>query len=264
MYRSFDYTANDRLQSTEASVTATPCTLATWAWPAPDAPASTIMNIMEVCNAVTSVSNARNRFQLQRSATDKLVALTGAAGGSSAATSAASMAVGVWAHCAGVYASATSRIAYLDGVSASNGTSRVPAGITHTNIGIALNDTSTLSIPWQGMFRYAAIWNEALTADEVKALAAGKHPRLIRPANLMDCWALDDKTRSFASNFVSRYPLTAAGTRLVSGPELRATGVTYKRANIYSFPQAAAGTGITSVPLAGPSGRLAGRGGLAA
>lgn len=91
-------------------------------------------------------------------------------------------ATNTWRHVAAVFASATSRIIYVDGVArATNTTSLTPASDTAT-LGVA-----GLVIPffggfggnWAGTVAEAAFWTNALTASDVAVLAAGAGPSAI-------------------------------------------------------------------------------------
>jgi hypothetical protein len=92
---------------------------------------------------------------------------------------------GAWAHIAGVQSSATSRIAYKDGVAGSAdtgsgdvfGANRVTAG------GLMLNGTR-LSFAG-GSVAHVAIWSSALTAGNVASLAGGARPDAVSSGTLV-------------------------------------------------------------------------------
>lgn len=94
---------------------------------------------------------------------------------------------GVWSHHAAVFASTTSRTAYLNGVAGSVDTSvGTPTGLTTTNVGRLWGAAQFAD----GDIAEVAIWNVALTAAELQALAAGLAPILIRPGALVAYWPL--------------------------------------------------------------------------
>lgn len=97
--------------------------------------------------------------------------------------------VGQWHHACGVSASATSRSVYIDGGGkATATTSSTPAGLDRTAIGVWAD--STPSGPFDGKIAEAAIWDVALTDNEVAMLANGVSPLKVRPANLVAYWPL--------------------------------------------------------------------------
>jgi len=103
--------------------------------------------------------------------------------------SGASISNQVWFHAAAVYASASSRYAYLNGVpGAEETTSITPVGMDITGIGVVLRNTKM----WyaSGDIAEVAFWNVALTTPEIKSLSKGFSPLLIRPASLVAYWPL--------------------------------------------------------------------------
>lgn len=92
----------------------------------------------------------------------------------------------VWAHACVVFASSTDRRAYLNGSSSegTNTTAATPVSMTTTAIGVHTSGVN----PFNGRIGEVGIWNVALTAPEIDALARGVSPRLIRPGNLKGYW----------------------------------------------------------------------------
>lgn len=107
-----------------------------------------------------------------------------------AASSIAGVTADEWNHAGGVYASATSRIAYLNGVAATeNTTSRNPL-LTEMFLGVLPGG----GLPYNGLMAHAAVWNVALTPDEMLALGRrsnAKFPSEVRPHNLVGYWPLN-------------------------------------------------------------------------
>jgi hypothetical protein len=89
-----------------------------------------------------------------------------------------------WYHCAGVFASTTSRTAYVDGIFAIEDTTSV-GNNTEDRISIGRAGDSTPGDYFSGRIAEVAIWNAALTAAEVAALAAGAGPLMVRPQSLV-------------------------------------------------------------------------------
>jgi hypothetical protein len=89
-------------------------------------------------------------------------------------------------HAAGVWASASSRSAYLDGTNKVTDTSSsTPSGINRTAIGVSRGATSDYEFDSGGRLAEAGFWNAALTDEEIAALAKGVPPIMIRPQNLV-------------------------------------------------------------------------------
>lgn len=96
---------------------------------------------------------------------------------------------GVWAHCAAVFPSTSSRTAYLNGTaSTAEGTTSTPqAGqLARTYIGAFISGSSLAD----GSIAEAAIWTAALDAAEIASLAAGVSPLMVRPTSLLCYWPL--------------------------------------------------------------------------
>ena len=89
-----------------------------------------------------------------------------------------------WHHAAGVTSSPTSRYGYLDGSPGSEDTnSAEPLGVDRTSIG--RYGRSSGGVNFDGQIAEAAIWADALTTDEVAALAARFPPTAVRPDALV-------------------------------------------------------------------------------
>lgn len=87
-----------------------------------------------------------------------------------------------WYHACGVFTSSTLRLAYLNGVAGVADTTSVPV-FTPSQ----LDSGYDISVPQYTTVKTAeiAVWNVALTAQEIAALAAGVEPYLIRPENIL-------------------------------------------------------------------------------
>ena len=90
----------------------------------------------------------------------------------------------IWHHACAVEASATDHRVFIDGGSkATSTTSKTVAGSDRLTVG--RNGDSTPDGEYDGRVCELAIWNVALTDEEVKALAGGVSPLRIRPDNLV-------------------------------------------------------------------------------
>lgn len=107
-------------------------------------------------------------------------------GSNGAAASAASATDGTWQHAAAVFSSDSSRAAFLNGANkGTSSASATPSGINQTLLG------NNVFNEWhEGRIAEAAIWDVALTDEEVAALGKGVSPLMIRPASLVAYWPL--------------------------------------------------------------------------
>lgn len=106
-----------------------------------------------------------------------------------AATSTTAYSAGAWQHGTAVFNSATDRRAFLEGGSkGTNATSRNPAAPDRTTIGVT--HRLTLLNFLNGSVAFAAMWDVALTDDEVAILGKRFDPRLVRPDQLRHYWPL--------------------------------------------------------------------------
>jgi hypothetical protein len=109
-----------------------------------------------------------------------------AAGSSSEnADTSAGYTVGQWCHAAGVFVSSTSRVAYLNGGNSGSNSSPVTSANWNTLLLGGRYLDSVLGFWYSGDVAEAAVWNVALTADEIAHLAAGYSPLTVRPHALV-------------------------------------------------------------------------------
>jgi hypothetical protein len=91
-----------------------------------------------------------------------------------------------WHHACGVFASATSRTIYLDAAGNQTGTTDIqPSGVNSTRIGVFAGSGGALSGYLDGLIAEVGIWNVALTASEIAALAKGMTCDKVRPQSLV-------------------------------------------------------------------------------
>ncbi len=169
-------------------VTATPLTIAAWAR---TSITGTDQDIVDLQNSASTT--LKNRFGISISPSNVLQAEAADGSGGSSANTSTAITANVWFHACGVFTSATNRTAYLNGGGAGTAsTSKVPSGINRTSIGV--RDASTAATPFApagtGDIAEVTIWNIALAAADVAALANGIHPFLVHPEAIVACWPL--------------------------------------------------------------------------
>jgi Concanavalin A-like lectin/glucanases superfamily len=114
-----------------------------------------------------------------------------------------------WFHLAGVYASATSRLIYVNGVPGTvNATSITPLTITQIIIGASPSNGNRLA----GNAAFPGVWSAALTGPEILSLAQGRHPRRVRPASILAALNLTGATSGTEIDLVSGTPWNVNGT----------------------------------------------------
>lgn len=177
------WSTSNFLRCASGIVTAYPLTIALWARAPSIGTAGRFITIGNSSSAVTL-----NNFVLSFTASGQVNAQAG--DGTSANAQPTGVAVAnTWFHGAGVFASATSRTPYFNGVAGSvNAVSRVPSGINRASIGVG--DQSTVANPFTGDIAEVAIWNIALSAADLLALSKGVSPLLIHPEALVAYWPL--------------------------------------------------------------------------
>ena len=110
--------------------------------------------------------------------------------GSNATASISGIVNNRWHFGGATFAGATSRTVYLDTSSSSNGTN---VGVFQARNTVAIGaqiGTMPLQL-FTGATALAAIWNVALNADEMNAMAMGADPYKIRPQNLVGGWPMN-------------------------------------------------------------------------
>ncbi len=123
--------------------------------------------------------------------------------------------VGTWHHAAGVFTSATSRAAYIDGGSkATNSTNITPVGLDRTSIGRL--GRATPAGYFDGQIAEVGIWNVALTDAEITVLAAGFSPLFVRPESLVLYAPLVRET----NDIVGAIGLANSGTTVADHPRI--------------------------------------------
>ena len=104
------------------------------------------------------------------------------------AKSSAPYTAGSWQHATAVFASSTSRKAYVNGGNAGTDTTDKTTGTTATRT--MFGSSYRYDNPFDGDIAEAAVWNVELTADEIASLSKGVSPLLIRPGALVAYWPM--------------------------------------------------------------------------
>ena len=141
-----------------------------------------------------------------------------------------------WHHAAGVWATTTSRVAYLDGAAGAADTNAVTTlGIDRTSIG-RLARASPLHY-MSGLIAWPAFWGVALDASDIAKLACGASPLTVKPESLLQFWDWTGKETEFGIN-ASPW-LINVNTTPVGGPGFLRTRI--RRQAIARPPVAALG-----------------------
>lgn len=149
---------------------------------------------------------------------DPVNAVATALGATTSARTSTGYSTNTWHHACGVYASATSRTAYIDGGSAvESTTSRSPSGLDRISAGVV--DSSTQGQWLAGQLAELGWWDVALTAAEVYSLSRGISPRFIRPANLVRYEQFVGKS-SPEPELIGGAVMTLTGTAAVAHPRV--------------------------------------------
>jgi hypothetical protein len=177
MARNFVRTSSQYLSNANAVVAAAPCSMACW------------FNTADLTNTKVwmGIEDAAlsHKFVMFSTGSDTILAGTGGTEGFSSAGS-GTFSDNIWNHACAVYASSSSRLAYLNGTpGAANTATRTPASLSQTLIGGEVSASFA-----DGDMAEAAIWNVALSAADVVALATGVSPLLVQPDGLVAYWPL--------------------------------------------------------------------------
>jgi hypothetical protein len=138
----------------------------------------------------------------------------GGASGQPTANTANQLTINTWGHVASVFASTSSQKVILNGDLANAGSTPATAAGTQATLNrltMGVRDNLTQSQFMTGLIGASAIWNVALTDDEVVALARGWSPRSIRSTALVWCTQFPG-LRSNVPDVIGGLNLTCTGT----------------------------------------------------
>ena len=268
MARSFN-NSNQYLSLASPPVTTTPITISFWFYPAATNDTYDAIFLREDVGTGPSYYGV---YLNSSGSSAKVGAVTANTGGTEfIAQTSTTFSANTWSHGAAVFASATSRSAYLNGGGKiTETTSATPApGLTTLHVGGYFSG-STLFGPMNGRLAEIGIWDAALTDDEVISLSKGVSPLRVRPQNLVAYWPLYGAA-SPEPNYV-RNSTSLALTLNNAPPQIDHAPVMapWSGARILSFVPAAAGpSGTLAVTEAAdvaafPSGTVAWNAALAA
>lgn len=210
MSRTYNANVANYLSAGAAAITTAPVSMAAWVRLAGD----TIFARTIISFKNTATDNTSHYFRLTMNGDETISASTADAAAAVHSTTTGVVTVGVWAHVAAVFASATSRIVYLNGVAATEETtSRTPAGIDDMFVGVHSGSEGP-SNAWYGEIGEVAIYNAALSGADVLALAGGACPDTIE--NLVHLWHIKGDSPELDS--VLGNNLTVTGTLPASEP----------------------------------------------
>lgn len=122
-----------------------------------------------------------------------------------------------WQHAAGVFTS-TSLQSWLNGT-AGTATAHSTAWPSTNRTGVGALERATPGKFLNGSCAEAAIWNVALTDDEIKALAAGLSPLQVRPQSLVAYWPLFARATN-EEDWVGGNTLTVTGATAADHPRI--------------------------------------------
>jgi hypothetical protein len=162
--------------ASSAPVTAFPLTIAAWV-------KCTSFGGQAVC-----ISNGAGLVQVSINASGQATAFArddSQAQQFTATTATTAATTGTWNHIAAVFASASSRTAYLNGVASATNTSAITNSIAAYNrISIGSRFVGARDSFFNGDIAEVGVWNAALAANEIAGLAKGFRCRMIRPQSL--------------------------------------------------------------------------------
>jgi hypothetical protein len=137
-----------------------------------------------------------------------------------AATTTAHVTTNAWFHVAGVWASATARIAYLSGANKVTGpttSATAPTGMSNTIVGSIYQNAYFDMV---GSIAFAGIWNVALSDADIASLGAGASPRRVRPDALKSYIPLVSSASPEPDLIGGSYALTGTPTLNAANPRI--------------------------------------------
>jgi len=174
------FSTSNYLQLVAAPVAAVPLTMACWFRVGSGGNWQSLINLNN-----PTAANGRNAFSLMRNDGNQIQIDT-ADGSSGVSATAGTVTTGAWHHAGGVFSAVNSRRAYFNGVGGSvESSSRTPSGLGRTTVGAKNNNGSVIDASGNALIAEAAIWNVALSDEEMALLAKGIAPSLIRPQALV-------------------------------------------------------------------------------
>jgi len=190
--RLFDDASQELLYNLSAPVTGQPLTLAAWINP-DDIVSADSKVILSLADTVSE----NNRYIIYLSSDDLRFYAQNAAG-SDQANYLNVLTADTWQHVAATDNGTNIQI-YHNGSAGTQDTSRAPDSIDAVSIG---GQKAASESRWHsGGIAEAAIWNVALTTDEIAVLAEGVSPLLVRPESLVAYWPLLGNDRDWFGRY---------------------------------------------------------------
>jgi hypothetical protein len=250
--------ASSQRLSGNAPFTAAPFTFSAWIQLSSTAANETFFNINN--NGGTSTA----LFQVYFTTTNKRLAVltrNGAGIGQTFSAVNSITATDTWYHIAGVFAGADSRTAYVNGTAGTTETTSVTpsaAGLVTMSLGVERYNGAYAAY-LDGKMAEAAVWDVALSADEITALADGLSPQLVRPASIVSYWPLMGRVSPEPDLFPGVNPLTLTNTPTQSAhPPMRYTSKVQAWSYVAAAPPSIVGPLVHS-RLVGRSPLIGGR-----
>jgi len=205
MARYFTRASNEYLINSSAVVSAEPLTMACWFYSVSATDAQTLMSINE-----EAINRGWVLFAQGAVAGDPVRLFAWGDTSSQGIDTSSGYSVNTWHHACGVCTANDDRKVYIDGGNSSTGNTNIgDFTAENTTIGARYTNGPSVLLPMDGRVAEAAIWNVAMSDDEVAALAAGASPLTIRTQNLVAYWPL---WRDEDQDYVGGYNMTAINT----------------------------------------------------
>lgn len=134
-------------------------------------------------------------------------------GGTENADTTTGFSAGTWHHIACVFASDTSRTAYIDGGDSATNTTSI-ASSAYDGMALGRLDDVSPGLEFAGKLVYWAVWDTNLSSAEIARLAGGECPLTVHSSNLVAYYpGADDRGGGeIADEDTGTYDLTIAGT----------------------------------------------------
>lgn len=175
--------------------TSPPLSVAAWVYPETDPGTQTIVNICDSADLTDY-----HWLFLSLSSGSRVVAQTRDDTSNEGAETTTTYSTGVWNHVAGLWASTSSRAAYLNGGSKGTDTTTIAPAPNRMRVGHTYMG-NPYEAPMDGRICQLGIWNLALTDQDVAALAKGFSPLLVSPEGLVMYYPLFRTDQDFVGGY---------------------------------------------------------------
>lgn len=212
MARSLNGTS-DYMQVSSTPITGWPATMAVWAYPTSTATGNVAWWLGDASSTLW------NAFYMQLGSSGGSPSVLSVVSASNntflGANTTANWSLNAWNHCAGVF-DGTNFFSYLNGGNSSSHAAGSAPLSFNVNVFGAADVNGVKDNYFTGRLAEAGLWNVALTANEIAALAAGVNPRRIRPGSLKSYWPLWGLSSPEPDLSGGAYNLTLQGTSLAN------------------------------------------------